>query len=147
MKHLLFLFALLALSASASVSVEEVLNITVGILEGAFNGMKLDHMEKCLSDAESIGYDIYDAVEDFEKGDFESVRSGIARIGEAVEMIADGLADCKQAAEQDIQTLVKMAQIFKNPAELIVKVGKDILLNRKSIKKDLDSFKSDLSSS
>ena len=105
--------------------------------------MKLPHLEKCIADTDTIGYDLYDAVEDFIKGDFESVREGVARIGDAVEAIADGIGECKEAVQDDIQTLVKMAQIFKNPAELVVQVGKDILLNRKSIKKDIDSFKTD----
>jgi len=36
-----------------------------------------------------------------------------------------------------------MGQIFKNPKDLIVKIGEDILINRKSIKKDIEAFKSD----
>ena len=92
----LFFSTILLLSVvSASVSVEEVLNITVGLLEGAFHEMKLAHIEECIKDADTIGYDIFDAVEDFIKGDFESVRDGIAHIGDAVEAIADGLAECK----------------------------------------------------
>jgi len=36
--------------------------------------MKLENFEKCIEDVDTLGYDIYDAVEDFIKGDFESVR-------------------------------------------------------------------------
>jgi len=127
----------------ASITAEEVLNITAGILEGAFHIENLAHLEKCVQDVDMLGYDIYDAVEDFIKGDFDSVRDGINHIGDAVEAIADGLGECKDAVEIDIQTLVQMGQIFKNPATLVVQIGKDILLNHKSIKKDIEAFKTD----
>jgi len=91
MKHIISILSLFFLSVSASVSVEEVLNITAGILEGAFHTMNLGHFESCITDIDSIGYDIYDAVEDFEKGDFDSVRDGVAHIGDAIEFIADGI--------------------------------------------------------
>lgn len=101
MKYFL-LCSLLLLTVQASVTVEEVLNITAGILEGAFGEMKLDNLEKCIEDVDALGYDIYDAVEDFIKGDYESIRQGIAHIGDAVEQIADGLNSCKEAVEVDI---------------------------------------------
>ena len=56
-----------------------------------------------------IGYDIYDAVEDFEKGDFDSVRDGLHHIGEAIETISDGLKTCKDTVTYDWEKLKEMA--------------------------------------
>jgi len=120
-----------------------VLNITAGILEGAFHGIKLGNFESCITDIDTIGYDIYDSVEDFMKGDFESIRDGIAHIGDAVDTIVDGMSKCKDAVEVDLDKLIAMGQIFTHPAELIVQIGEDIIVNRKSIKKDIDAFKAD----
>jgi len=44
---------------------------------------------------------------------------------------------CPQAGAVDIPKLTEMAQIFKNPLDLVVQIGKDILLNKKSIKADI----------
>lgn len=105
--------------------------------------MKLEHFESCIIDVDTIGYDIYDAVEDFEAGDFDSVLDGVARLGDAIEAIADGISECKDAVEIDWKTLMEMGEIFKHPEDLIVQIGEDILLNRKSIKSDIDAFKAD----
>jgi hypothetical protein len=70
--------------------------------------MKLPNLENCISDVDILGYDIYDSVEDFIKGDFESIRDGISHIGDAISTIADGLKVCKDAVESDITKLVEM---------------------------------------
>lgn len=119
MKQLLFL-SILSLSVSASISAEEVLNITAGFLEGAFDEMKLSHFESCITDVDTLGYDIYDAVEDFIKGDFDSILDGVYHIGDAIEVIADGISECKDAVEVDWEKLAEMAAIFKSPEDLIV---------------------------
>ena len=36
-----------------------------------------------------------------------------------------------------------MAQIFKNPGDLVVQIGKDILINKSSIKSDIDTSVAD----
>lgn len=139
----LALFATLAVAVHASVTAEEVVNITVGILEGAFQEENLNHLAACVTDTDIVGYDIYDAVEDFIKGDFESIRQGIYYIGDAIEKVSTGMEDCKEAVEIDIPTLVQMGQIFKNPKELITQIGKDILLNGRTIKKEITASISD----
>jgi hypothetical protein len=146
MKQVLFL-SILALSVSATVTAQEVLNITAGLLEGAFHEMELTHLEECITDVDTIGYDIYDAVEEFIKGDFQSILDGIAHIGNAVESIADGISECKDAVEIDFATLAEMGAIFKNPKSLVAQIGKDILLNGRSIKKDIAAFKTDFAAS
>lgn len=60
-----------------------------------------------------------------------------------METISNGLASCEAAVEVDIPELVEMGQIFKSPSELIVQVGKDLLLNGRSIKKDISAGISD----
>jgi len=64
----------LVLAVHASVTAEEVLNMTAGILEGAFAIENLNNLEACVDDVDTLGYDLYDAIELFIKGDFESVR-------------------------------------------------------------------------
>lgn len=48
------------------------------------------------------------------------------------------MSQCKSAGEVDIPKLAQMAAIFKSPVDLIVQIGKDILVNKKSIKSDID---------
>lgn len=40
-----------------------------------------------------------------------------------------------------------MGEIFTHPASLIVQIGKDLLVNHRSIKKDIESFKTDFAAS
>lgn len=57
---------------------------------------------------------------DFEAGDFESVRDGIARLGDFISTVADGIEACKNMVEVDWPKLEEMGEIFKNPKELVV---------------------------
>jgi len=140
MKLLVFSFIILAFTATSvhsSITAEEVLNVTAGILEGFFHEESLTNLEECIKDVDTLGYDLYDAIEDFIAGDFDHVRDGISHIGDAIEVIADGMKACKDAVEEDWEKLVQIVAIFKSPASLIVQIGKDILLNHRSIKKDI----------
>jgi hypothetical protein len=133
----LALLPLFISAAYSAVTAEEVLNMTAGILIGACDQEHLDFLSACISDTGRIGYDLYDAVELFIEGDFESVRQGLGYVGDAMEAIADDLYQCPQAGAVDIPKLAEMAQIFKSPLDLVVQVGKDILVNKKSIKSDI----------
>lgn len=126
---------------------EEAVNITVGILEGFFHEENLDNLENCIHDTDEIGYLLYDAIEDFIKGDFESIREGINYIGQVVTLTATGMEDCKDAVQIDIPKLVELGEIFTNPKELIEQIGKDILLNGRSIKNDIQAAISDFNNS
>lgn len=70
----LALVSLFFMAAKSAVTAEEVLNMTAGILIGACDQEHLDFLSACISDTGRIGYDLYDAVEDFIVGDFEHVR-------------------------------------------------------------------------
>ena len=69
-----FLIPLFFSAVHSAVTAEEVLNMTAGILIGACDQEHLDYLSACISDTGRIGYDLYDAVEDFIVGDFDHVR-------------------------------------------------------------------------
>jgi hypothetical protein len=52
-----------------------------------------------------MGYDLYDAVENFMVGDFEHVRQGLWYLGDALETAADDMYQCKEAGTVDIPKL------------------------------------------
>lgn len=54
-------------------------------------------MGECITDTGKIGYDLYDAVEDFIVGDFEHVMEGIWYLGDALETVANDVTACKTA--------------------------------------------------
>ena len=93
------------LAVHSQVTAEEVLNMTAGILVGACEQENLDFLAACIKDTGRIGYDLYDAVNDFIIGDFESVREGLWYLGDALETIADDIGQCQSAGTVDIPKL------------------------------------------
>jgi len=83
--------------------------MTAGILIGAAEQENLDYLSTCIYDTGKVGYDLYDAVEEFIIGDFESVRKGLWYLGDALETLAEDLTVCKEAGEVDIPKLVEMS--------------------------------------
>ena len=103
---------------------------------GALKAEGFQDVVDCFTDAESFGEDMYDAVEDFRKKDFDGVKNGIEAIGKGIIAVSHAVSDCKNIVA-DWEKLAQMAAIFAQPETLVVHIGKDILIHGISIYKDL----------
>ena len=130
----LFLISLLV-STSLSSRVKEAEEVIEGILVGAFGDVGHEVVD-CIQDGEEVFKDIEEAIKDFEAGGLANVAAGLAKIGAALELLPDEVKDCG-AAKDVVKDIEKIAKEFKNPEELIVKIGEEILWHGKSIYKDV----------
>ena len=122
-------------SMTRAVPTQEVIDTIVGILVGTFG----DHGQKakeCIQEGEVIFSEISQAITLFEKGDVKDIVEGLFHVGKALEEFPKEFADC-QAAEDLVKDFKKIAEEFKDPKNLIVHVGYEILWNGKSIYNDI----------
>lgn len=92
---------------------------------------------ECGIDAEKVGLDIWQAVDDFKLKTYDGVAAGVKEIGQAVIEISNGLMDCKDITI-DIAYLKTMAEVFASPESFEYHVGYNLLVNGIDIKQDID---------
>jgi len=114
---------------------QDVVQTIEGVLVGAF----ADHgvaAVKCINDGESTFEEIEESVKELAKGGVKNIVSGLSHIGKALEQLPDEFKDC-EAATEIMQDFEYIASEFKNPKELVVHVGYEILWYGRSIYKDI----------
>ena len=135
MKTFALFFALLLTFTSVMAVNQDVVQTIEGVLVGAF----ADHGKaavKCIQDGETTFQEIEEAVKELAKGGVKNIFNGLAHIGEALEQLPVEFQDCESATEI-LKDFDYIASEFKNPKELIVHVGYEILWYGRSIYKDI----------
>lgn len=119
-KILLSILSLVALGTVAAwvtpsqISNEDTALIIEGILTGIIRREKFTDLDTCVVQSTALENTIAKAFDDFERGDFEGIRSGLEEIGRATKMIPEIVQECK-LAEADLERLKKAAEIFMHP--------------------------------
>ena len=130
------IFALcLSITSSTKVPAQEVIDTIEGILVGAFGEVGKEARD-CLNDGEESFKHIGSAIQYFKNGTVVSIIYGISEIGKALELLPNELKDCKNLPEL-VKDFEKIAAEFKDPKNLTIHVGKEILFNGKSIYNDI----------
>lgn len=114
----------------------------LGLIQGVAIESQLKNISDCLTDAETIAGHLEAMIADFEKKTVSDIAQGIKELGEAAELIPSALTACENVPE-DISKIVEMASVFTHPLELIIKVGKSILLNGVEIYRDVSTSVTD----
>ncbi len=135
MKTFALLFALLLAFTTVNAVNQDVVDTIEGVLVGAF----ADHgtaAVKCITDGETTFEEIEESVKELAKGGTKNIINGLAHIGKALEQLPAEFQDCQSATEilQDFKYIVEE---FKNPKQLVVHVGYEILWYGRSIYKDI----------
>lgn len=65
---------------------------------------------------------------DFQKETFEGVREGIQLVASAVREVPTMVKDCK-IAEEDLDKLVQLAEIFAHPLQLVFRIGHNLIVD------------------
>lgn len=108
---------------------EDILNFAKGFLVGLGEDPIFNDIKSCLADSQTFYKQISQAIADIQTRNPEKVKEGIKLLGQAVQVIPQAAKDC-QAAESEIQKLIKLADAFTNPRSFIYAVGKSLLINR-----------------
>ena len=108
---------------------EDVLAFTKGFLTALGEDPVFENIKSCLSESSTFYKDLSTGIADIQTKNPEKVKEGIKLIGQAVQIIPQAAKDC-QAAEADIQKLIKLATAFTNPRSFIYTVAKSLLINR-----------------
>ena len=113
-----------------------------GFVFGFVGKDDLPDIQKCLTDESALEQEITNAIADITKGDLNDIIKGIMEIGQILKELPADLAHCKEI-EADVAKILKWAQKFTNPTELVVIVSKNLLLHWKSVEKDVKAISSD----
>jgi len=109
--------------------------VTKGVLRGALDAEGFDDIEHCLGDAEDILHDVEHAYADFKKGHAGDVIAGVKQVGNMLKSLKKALKDCNFVG--DIKRLESMGEIFASPLSFAYHVGKDLVVNRVDIFKEI----------
>jgi len=106
----------------------DVIAFTKGFLTGVGESSVFDQIKVCIADSETFFKDIATGIAFIKSRDPAKVKEGVALLGQAVKFIPTAARDC-QAAEHDIQKLIKLAKAFTNPASFLYSIGRSLLIN------------------
>lgn len=70
-----------------------------GVLNGILVDEKVGDLEKCIEESIELERLVAQAMADFEKETFESIREGLEEIGKATKMIPEVIKECKIASK------------------------------------------------
>ena len=110
-----------------------VVDIINGIFQGIGTDLQYKDVASCINDVITLGTDVVDAVQDFEKGDASSVEAGIKAIGYALEGIPTDITDCKAAYSEAADGLKEMIAVFKDPESFFFEIAKHLIVNHHEI--------------
>lgn len=129
--------ALLLANVSADKHADSV-KLVEGILNGAIGATKFGDIDTCVTNFEEAFDDIGAGITDVEKQSLQDVLKGLSLIGKGMSVSAASLRTCKSEIQSgDIDKLDKMADTLMHPDELVFNIGKDIIVNKTQIYKDL----------
>lgn len=103
-----------------------------GVFVGAIQAEGMNNTLACLSGAENVAEDIYNAVQEFEKETASSVTAGLKLLAKAISTVADDIKSC-EGIKADFTKLKAMLYVYNSPYTFAYHVGKDLLLNGVSI--------------
>lgn len=120
-----------------------VLEIVEGVLVGLATDVGIQDLVNCITDVETIGEDIYQAVLDFQTKTNDGIKDGLKEMGLALQVIPDAIAQCKSAATNDVQKIKNALAVFEHPITLIYDIGKALLINGSDIFDEINTAISD----
>lgn len=120
---------------------QETIDTVEGLLTGAF-GAEGKQAAFCLQDGEVIFTDVENAIKDFEQGGVTNIIAGLYNIGLALEEFPKEFEGC-EAAEPLLGDIEKIAAEFKNPKELAIHVGTEVLWHGTDIYGDIKGASAD----
>ena len=86
--------AVLVLSQEMAISVKNAEDLIAGVIYGLIQKDDLKYLETCLTDSDTVAEEVNEAVEDFMKGDIESIIKGVETIGTLLTQLPADLKDC-----------------------------------------------------
>jgi hypothetical protein len=125
-------------SAKQAVDVVKMEQIAEGLLMGALDAEGFTDIASCIKDVSTFVSDTEVAYADFKKKDVQSIIAGVKEIGEMIKVVKNGMADCS-SLKADWEKFAAMAAIFESPTSLVYHVGKDLVVNGKSIYKEINA--------
>ena len=131
--------AAILVGGPANLSVSHTLEVVAGLLEGIAADLALTDIENCITDAESIGVDIHNAYEEILQASFSSVKSGLADLAQALEVVPSAITACKAGATTDVAKIEAMLAAFSSPVSFVFHVAKDLIVNGRQIFKEVSS--------
>jgi len=113
-----------------------MVEIVEGVLKGALDAEGFDDISHCIQDVETVVTDAEAAVKDFKAGGVDNVIAGIKEVSEILKVVKTGMSDCSHI-KADWKKLEAMSAIFMSPTSFAYHVGKDLLINRKDIYREI----------
>ena len=114
-------------------SAAHTLAVVTGLLEGISADLGLTDIQDCIQDVGTLGTDIHSAYEELLQATFDSVKSGLADLSDALQQLPAAIQSCKAADTTDIAKIEAALSSFKNPISFVFHVGHDLIVNGKQI--------------
>lgn len=116
----------------SSDNLANVAQTIIGFLEGVAMEEKLDNLDTCLVDGETLWGYYQDAEIQCKQLSFSSIKKCVQDMGAAAKLLPSALKAC-EGAPADLKKLEDMAKVFLNPVDLVYNVGKAIFLDGTNI--------------
>merc|ERR1711935_147181 len=111
--------------------------IAEGILHGAISA-EFTGIDACITDAQEIVIDSEAAVKDFETKDPVKILEGLKEVAKVIMDVKNAVSDCK-SIKGDMTKMEKFAESLSSPESFAYHVGKDLVVNGRSIYTELDN--------
>jgi len=118
-------------------SVEGILELIGGVLEGMGADINAQDIKPCISDIGTVGTDVEGAINDIMKESFDGIKDGLHQIAEAFQDVPTAIKECKAAEGETADAFEKAINSFKNPWSLVYHLGKSIIVDGHQIFDDL----------
>jgi len=116
----------------------DLLNFTLGFLEGVGSASAFDDIKACIADGDQWANDVDQGIADIKTRKPEEVKKGIHLLGEAAQVVPNAVQLCR-ASDVDLDTLLKEVESFRNPVDFLYYVGKSLMINHVEVLDEVDN--------
>lgn len=118
--------------------------LTQGFLKGALDVEKFSKIEACLSDIETAGGHIENAIDDINMDNRTTVDifNAITEISAAMSNLMGSLKTCGASTDEQAK-LKEMLALFSNPVNLIIHAESQLIINGADIKNEINTAMAD----
>lgn len=107
---------------------KDVVMFIEGVIEGVIEEEKFTDLQDCIQNTVDLEDQVVRGINDLETETFEGVRQGLEELGKAIKLIPTLVSTCKES-EIDLTKLIKAAEIFEHPRDLMYKATKNLVIN------------------
>ena len=136
--------AVMVLAEQYAINVKDAEDLLAGIIFGLIQKDDMKYIETCMTDSAHVEQEVNDAVQDFMKGDVESIIRGVEIVGTLLTELPVDLKDCQEMQGDITRISTWINGIISDPVKLVETLTTNLIKNFAKIQTEINTTSADI---